>query len=68
MYLVGVIAVFVGMGFVLPAIQQLRSPAPIMPDDRFGIAVLFPFGVVVTMLGLALMVYNLLKGYRARRC
>jgi hypothetical protein len=68
MYVLGLVTVFVGMGFVLPAIQQLRSPTPIMPNDRFGIAVLFPFGVVVTLLGLALVGYNLLKGFRARRC
>ena len=68
LWIVGVLAVFVGMGFVLPAVAQLRSPAPIMPDNRFGIGVLLPFGVVVTLLGLGLFGYSLLRGFRARRC
>lgn len=55
LWIMGLLAVFFGMGFVLPAVQQLRSPAPIMPGNRFGLAVLFPFGVVVTLLGLGLL-------------
>ena len=68
LWIVGVLAVFVGMGFVLPAVAQLRSPAPILPDNRFGIGVLLPFGVVVTLLGVGLFGYSLLRGFRARRC
>lgn len=67
-WIVGVLAMFVGMGFVLPAVAQLRSPAPIMPNDRFGIGVLLPFGVVVTLAGLSLFAYSLLRVYRTRRC
>ena len=65
---VGVLAVYVGIGFILPAIHQLRDPAPIMPNNRFGIGVLLPFGVVVALLGLGMMVYCLLRLFRARRC
>jgi hypothetical protein len=68
LWIVGLLAVFVGMGFVLPAVHQLRHPAPITPNDRFGISVLFPFGIVVTLLGLVLFGYSLLRVYRARRC
>jgi hypothetical protein len=68
LWIVGLLAVFVGMGFVLPAVQQLRDPAPITPNNRFGISVLFPFGIVVTLLGLVLFGYSLLRVYRARRC
>ncbi len=67
MYFVGVLAVFVGFGFILPAIQQLRDPAPIMPNNRFGIGVLMPFGVVLSVVGVLLMGYNLRKGFRLRR-
>jgi hypothetical protein len=68
LWIVGILAMFVGMGFVLPAVAQLRSPNPIMPNDRFGIAVLLPFGVVVTLGGLGLVGYSLLRVFRARRC
>jgi hypothetical protein len=68
LWIVGVLAVFFGMGFVLPAVAKLRNPAPIMLDDRFGIGVLLPFGVVVTLLGLGLFGYSLLRVFRARRC
>jgi hypothetical protein len=68
LWIVGLLAVFIGMGFVLPAVQQLRHPAPITPNDRFGISVLFPFGIVVTLLGLVLFGYSLVRVYRARRC
>jgi hypothetical protein len=68
LWIVGVVAVLIGMGFVLPAVAQLRSPAPIMPSDRFGIGVLLPFGVVVTLLGFGLFGYSLLRVFRARRC
>jgi hypothetical protein len=68
LWIVGVLGVFVGMGFVLPAVQQLRSPAPITPSDRFGISVLFPFGIVLTVLGLVLFGYSMLRVFRARRC
>jgi hypothetical protein len=68
LWIVGVLGVFVGMGFVLPAVAKLRNPAPIMPYDRFGIGVLLPFGVVVTLLGLGLFGYSLLRVFRARRC
>jgi hypothetical protein len=67
-WIVGVLGVFVGMGFVLPAVAQLRDPAPIMPSDRFGIGVLLPFGVVVTLLGLGFFAYSLHRVFRARRC
>ncbi len=67
-WIVGLLAVFIGMGFVLPAVQQFRHAAPITPNDRFGISVLFPFGVVVTLLGLILFGYSLLQAYRARHC
>jgi hypothetical protein len=68
LWIVGVLAVFVGLGFVFPAVAQLRSPTPIMPNERFGIGVLLPFGVVVTLLGLGLFGYSLLRVFRARRC
>ena len=68
LWIVGVLAVLIGMGFVLPAVAQLRSPAPIMPNDRFGIGVLLPFGIVVTLLGLGLFGYSLLRVFRARHC
>ncbi len=68
LWIVGVLAVLVGMGFVLPAVAQLRSPAPIMPNDRFGIGVLLPLGVVVTLAGFILFGYSLLRVYRARGC
>ncbi len=68
MYFVGMLSVIVGIGLILPAIQQLRSPAPIMPNDRFGIGVLLPFGVVVALLGFGLLGYCLLQYFRARRC
>lgn len=67
-WIVGVLGVLVGMGFVLPAVAKLRNPAPIMREDRFGIGVLLPFGVVVTLLGLGLFGYGLLRVYRTRRC
>lgn len=68
LYFVGVLAAFVGIGLVLPAIHQLRTPAPILPNNRFGIGVLLPVGVVVALLGFGLMVYCLLRLFRARRC
>jgi hypothetical protein len=68
LWVVGVACVFVGIGFVLPAVAQLRSPAPIMPDNRWGIGVLLPFGVVVTLLGASMFGYSLLRVFRARRC
>lgn len=68
LWIVGLLAVFVGMGFILPAVAQLRSPAPIMPNDRFGIGVLLPFGVVVTLLGVGLFGYSLTRVFRARNC
>lgn len=68
LWIVGVLAVFIGVGFVLPAVHQLRSPAPIMPNDRFGIGVLLPFGSVLTLLGLGLFGYSLLRIFQARRC
>ncbi len=66
--IVGLLAVSIGMGFVMPAVAQLRSPAPIMPDDRFGIGVLLPFGVVVTLLGLGLFAYSMIRVFRTRNC
>lgn len=66
-YFVGVLAVFFGFGFILPAIQQLRDPAPIMPNNRFGIGVLLPFGVVVALLGFGVMLYSLFRLFRIRR-
>lgn len=68
LYFVGFLTAFVGIGLVLPAIQQLRSLNPILPDNRFGIGVLLPLGVVVALLGVQLMVYCLLRLFRARRC
>jgi hypothetical protein len=68
LWIVGVLAVFVGVGFVLPAVQQLRNPAPILPNERFGIGVLLPFGVVVTLLGLGFFAYSLFRVFRARSC
>ena len=68
LWVVGVLGVFVGMGFVFPAVAKLRSPAPIMPIDRFGIGVLLPFGVVVTLLGLSIFGYSLVRVFRGRRC
>lgn len=68
LWIVGVLAIFVGVGFVLPAVAKLRDPAPILPNDRFGIGVLLPFGVVVTLLGFGLFGYSLLRVFRARRC
>jgi hypothetical protein len=61
LWIVGVLAVLVGMGFVLPAVAQLRNPAPIMPNDRFGIGVLLPFGVVLTVFGLGFFGYSMLR-------
>ena len=61
LWIVGVVAAFVGMGFVLPAVAKLRDPAPIMPNDRFGIGVLLPFGVVLTLLGLGCFGYSILR-------
>ena len=68
LWLVGLVVAYVGLGFVLPAVAQLRSPDPIMPNQRFGIGVLLPFGVVVTLLGLGLFGYSLLRVFRPRRC
>lgn len=68
LWIVGVLAMFFGVGFVLPAVARLRDPAPIMESGRFGIGVLLPFGVVVTLLGFGLVAYSLLRVYRARRC
>jgi len=68
LWIVGLLAAFIGVGFVLPAVAKLRNPAPIMPNDRFGIGVLLPFGVVVTLLGLGLFGYSLLRIFHARRC
>jgi hypothetical protein len=67
LWIVGVLGALVGMGFVLPAVAQLRSPAPIMPENRFGIGVLLPFGVVLTLLGVGLIGYSVIQFYRARR-
>jgi hypothetical protein len=66
LWIMGVLAVMVGMGFVLPAAAKLRNPDPIMPGDRFGVGVLLPFGVVVTLLGLGFFGYSLLRVFRAR--
>ena len=68
LWIVGVVAVLVGLGFVFPAVAQLRRPEPLTPDDRFGIGVLLPFGVVVTLLGVELFGYSLFRVFRARRC
>lgn len=68
LWIVGVLAVLIGMGFVLPGVARLRSPDPIMPDDRFGIGVLLPFGVVATLLGIALFGYSLVRIFRPRSC
>jgi hypothetical protein len=68
LWIIGVLGVFVGVGFVLPAVAQLRDPAPIMASDRFGIGVLLPFGVVLALVGLCLFGYSLLCVLRARRC
>jgi hypothetical protein len=68
LWIVGVVAVLVGMGFVLPAVAQLRNPAPIMPEDRFGLGVLFPFGVVLTLFGLCFFGYSMLRVFRPRNC
>lgn len=68
LWIVGILTVFVGLGFVFPAAAKLRNPAPILPNDRFGIGVLLPFGVVVTLLGVGLFGYSLLRVFRARRC
>jgi hypothetical protein len=67
-WVVGLLCVFIGMSFVFPAVAKLRGPAPIMPNDRFGgIGVLLPFGVVVTLIGLGLFGYSLIRVFRARR-
>ena len=39
-----------GFRFCQP-LRNSATPTPIMPNDRFGIGVLLPFGVVVTILG-----------------
>lgn len=67
-WIVGLLAVFVGVGFVVPAVAKLRDPAPIMPNDRFGIGVLLPFGVVVTLLGVGLFGYSMVRVFRTRNC
>jgi hypothetical protein len=68
LWILGVLAMFVGMGFVLPAVAKLRDPTPIMPNDRFGLAVLFPFGVVLTLFGLGFFGYSMLRVFRTRNC
>jgi hypothetical protein len=68
LWIVGLLGVFIGIGFVMPAVAQLRDPAPIMASDRFGIGVLFPFGVVVTLLGLCLFGYSMVRVFHTRNC
>ncbi len=66
LWIVGLLAIFVGVGFVLPAVHQLRDPAPITPSNRFGLSVLYPFGIVLTLLGLGLFGYSMVRGFRTR--
>ena len=68
LWIVGLLAIFFGIGFVLPAVHQLRDPAPITPGNRFGLAVLFPFGVVLTLLGLGLFGYSMVRVFHTRNC
>lgn len=66
LWIVGLLAVFFGMGFVIPAVHQLRDPAPITPNNRFGLSVLYPFGIVLTTLGLGLFGYSMARRFRIR--
>lgn len=67
-WIVGLLAILIGVGFVLPAVHQLRDPAPITPANRFGLSVLYPFGIVLTLLGLGLFAYSMVRVFRPRNC
>ena len=45
-----------------------RTLLAVQAANRFGISVLLPFGAVVTVLGLGLFGYSLLRVFRARNC
>jgi hypothetical protein len=72
LWIIGCMAVFVGLGFILPAIQLWRSGGPnahLSHTQAFwpylGLPVL---GLVLCLGGLATVAYSIIRAFRARSC
>jgi hypothetical protein len=71
-WIIGCVAVLVGLGFVLPGIAYLRNGEPnvhLSPSQAFWLHVSLPvLGLVLTLSGLGAIAYSVVRALRARSC
>ena len=72
LWIIGCVAVYVGMGFILPAIQLWRSAGPnahLSVTEAFWTSFGLPLlGLVLTLGGLGTIAYSVVRAFRARSC
>jgi hypothetical protein len=72
LWIIGCVAVYVGMGLILPAIQLWRSGGPnghLSVTEAFWMYPSLPLlGLVLTLGGLGAIAYGVVRAFRARRC
>jgi hypothetical protein len=66
--IIGCVAIYVGMGFILPAIQLWRSGG-LSLAEAFWLQLALPvLGLVLTLGGLGTIGYSVVRAFRARSC
>ena len=72
LWIVGCLALLVGLGFVLPGIAHFRNgmPAPhVGVSEAFWIYLGLPvFGGIIALAGLGMVVYSVVRAFRTRSC
>jgi hypothetical protein len=67
LWIIGCVAVYVGVGLILPAIQLWRSGGS-LADRGFLVLALPVLGLVLTLGGLGTIAYSVVRAFRARSC
>jgi hypothetical protein len=71
LWIIGCVAVLVGLGFVFPAIAQLSNRDHLMRSEAFSLGMcvaLLVLGLVLALGGLGTVVYSVVRAFRARSC
>ena len=71
LWIVGCVAVLVGLGFVFPAIAEFKNADPIARNDAHSIGIsiaLLGLGLVLSLGGLVTVAYSVIRAIRARSC